>query len=252
MKKTIAAPMGAGPRLTAERFCASQWLSVTALCLACSCMMTLMSTFASARVGAGGIEMLDLVSGFFNILYVFAAGAAMVFLWQLRASAARDRFKKAAAGCLAAGLVLLVTSLFLAVFYFSAYSIFSGLKAEEIAEMEISREYIDQMWAMLPYFILSLGCTILEGVSFLVFRSALRRLAEMTVGKSASPGFFTGCASVAALACGFILLRVFLDAAMGGGAVRTVFVLLSGVPNAGVFAGMMLLAQKTASALRGE
>ena len=57
---------------------------------------------------------------------------------------------------------------------------------------------------------------------------------------------------MAALTCGFILLRVFLDAAMGGGAVRTVFVLLSGVPNAGVFAGMMLLAQKTASALRGE
>ena len=248
MKKTIAAPGGVTPRLAAERFGKSTWLLAVVCCLGVACALTL----ASTMMGRTGIQLLDIVSAAFNMLYAFAAAAALFFLWQLRSHSSADSFKKAGKGCLAVGVVLLLTASFLAMFYFSAYTIFGSLTPEDMAEMELTQEYIDEMWAMLPYFVLSLVCTALGGVAFMVFWRALRRLSEMAVGKSASAGLFTGCSVVAALAGGFVLLRMFLDLTMSAGLVHTVFILLENLAEAGVFAGITVLSQETASALRGE
>ena len=249
MKKTIAARTVVSPRMTAERFGASPWLAVTVFCLAFSCALTLASAVQGVMHGA---EVLSLISGVFNLVYVFASGAAVYFIWQIRASVTRDKCRKAGTGALALGIALLLTALFLALFYFSAYTAMGSLSAEDMAEMEITQEYIDQMWTMVPYYILSLAATAMEGIAFLVFRQVFVRLGDMSMGKSASSGIFTGCAAVAALAGGLVLGRMLFDLVMSRTVAETVFAVIGSAVDAGIYAGIMMVCQGTASALRGE
>ncbi len=249
MKKTLSVSKGAGLRMTAEQFARSPWLTVTALCLAFSCGLTMFSTMQGVLAGA---ETLTLVSTAFNLLYVVAGVAAMYFLWQIRLAPAHDRCKKAAMAAMAVGLVFIVTVMFLGVFYFSVYSVLASLTPESMAEMEMAQEDLDRMWQMLPYNILSLVCTALEGAAFILFRQVLLNVGEMTRGKGVSSGIFTACSILSALAGGMVLSRTIFDAFMLGGGVQIVLTAVSGLADTGIYAGMMFLSQGTASALRGD
>ena len=233
MKKTMSVLVN--PRMAAEGFRKSPWLSALVMCLAFSCGLTMFSSLQSATSGTAVVGTVSLV-----------------FIWQLKASGSAEKFKKAAAASMALGLVLVVTVFMLAVTYFSMYSVLWGLTDEQLAEMEMKKEDAEQIWRLLPFIILSLVCNALEGVSFLLFRQMLRRLGDMTVGKLPSTGVFTACSFVSALTAGMILGRTLFEVMSGGGVVRIVFSAFSCLAEAGIYAGMMLLCQGTRSALRGE
>lgn len=247
MKKTMSVLVN--PRMAAEGFRKSPWLSALVMCLAFSCGLTMFSSLQSATSGTAVVGTVSLV---FDLAYLGASLAAVFFIWQLKASGSAEKFKKAAAASMALGLVLVVTVFMLAVTYFSMYSVLWGLTDEQLAEMEMKKEDAEQIWRLLPFIILSLVCNALEGVSFLLFRQMLRRLGDMTVGKLPSTGVFTACSFVSALTAGMILGRTLFEVMSGGGVVRIVFSAFSCLAEAGIYAGMMLLCQGTRSALRGE
>lgn len=247
MKKTMSALVN--PRMAADGFRKNPWLSAMVMCLAFSCGL---SMFSSLQNATSGVAILGTVSLVFDLAYLGAALAAVFFIWQLRTSGSADKFKKAAAASMALGLVLLVTVFVLVVLYFSMYSVLWGLTDEQLAEMDMGKENAEQIWRLLPFIILSLLCNALEGVSFLLFRQALRRLGDMTAGKLTSAGIFTACAFVSALTGGMILGRMLFEIMSGGSAVQIVFMAFSCLAEAGIYAGMMTLCQGTRSALRGE
>ena len=247
MKKTMSVLVN--PRMAAEGFRKSPWLSVLVLCLAFSCGLTM---FSSLQNAASRMAIVGTVSLVFDLTYLGASLAAVFFIWQLKASGSAEKFKKAAGASMALGLVLLVTVFMLVVMYFSMYSILWGLTDEQLAEMEMKKEDVEQIWGVLPLIILSLLCNALEGVSFLLFRQMLRRLGDMTAGKLPSIGVFTACSFVSALAAGMILGRTLFEVMSGGGVVQIVFAVFSCLAEAGIYAGMTFLCQGTRSALRGE
>ena len=247
MKKTMSVLVN--PRMAADGFRKSPWLTAMVMCLALSCGLTM---FSSLQNASSGVAILGTFSLVFDLMYLGTALAAVFFIWQLKASGSAEKFKKAAAASLALGLVLLVTVLMIAVMYFSMYSVLWGLTDEQLAEMEMKKEDAEQIWRLLPFIILSLLCNALEGVSFLLFRQALRRLGDMTAGKLPSAGIFTACAFVSALTGGMILGRTLFEVMSGGRVLQIAFAAFGCLAEAGTYAGMMTLCQGTRSALRGE
>lgn len=247
MKKTTS--LLVNPRMAAEGFRESPWLTALVICLAFSCGLTMFSSLQSA---VSGVEILGTVSLVFDLAYLGAGLAAVFFIWQLKTSGSREKFKKAAAASMALGLALAVTVFALVILYFSMYSVLWGLTEEQLAEMEMKKEDAEQIWRVLPFIILSVLCNALEGASFLLFRQALRRLGDMTAGRLPPDGIFTACAFVSALTGGMILGRMLFELMSGGGAVQMVFGAFSCLTEAGVYAGMMMLCQGTRAALRGE
>ena len=247
MKKAMSVLVN--PRMAAEGFRKSPWLSALVMCLAFSCGLTMFSSMQNAMSGVAILRMVSLV---FDLAYLGAALAAVFFIWQLKSSGSAEKFKKAAAASMALGLVLAVTVFALVMLYFSMYSVLWGLTEEQLNEMEMKKEDAEQIWRALPFIILSLVSNALEGAFFLLFRQALRRLGDITAGKLPSAGVFTACSFVAALAGGMILGRTLFDVMSGGGALQIVFAALSCIAEAGVYVGMMMLCQGTRAALRGE
>ena len=247
MKKTMSVLVN--PRMAADGFRESPWLSALVMCLAFSCGLTM---FSSLQNATSGVEALGMVSLVFDLAYLGAGLAAVFFIWQLKASGSAEKYKKAAAASMALGLVLAVTVFALVMLYFSMYSVLWGLTEEQLAEMEMKKEDAEQIWRVLPFIILSLVCNALEGASFLLFRQVLRRLGDMSAGKLSSSGIFTACAFVSALTSGMILGRMLFEIMSGGGALRIVFAAFSCLAETGIYAGMMVLCQGIRSALRGE
>ena len=247
MKKTMSVLVN--PRMAADGFRKSHWLTVMVMCLSFSCGLTMFSSLQNAALG---VESLGMVSLVFDLAYLVAALAAVFFIWRLKSAGAADSFRKAGTASLALGLVLLLTVFALVVLYFSIYSVMAGLTDEQMAEMEMGKEFVEHSWSLLPFIIMSLVCNALEGVSFLLFRRTLNRLGDMTAGKLPSTGVFTGCSVAAALTGGMVLGRMLFEIMAGGTVLRVVFQVFSCLVEAGIFAGMMLLCQGTLSALRGE
>ncbi len=249
MKKTIAAHGGVLPRMAAERFGTSPWLTVTVLCLAFSCGMTMFSSMQGMRSGA---EILTVVSVVFNLAYVFAGAAFLYFLWLLRTSVTEDRCRKAGVAAAALGGVLLTTVMFLAMFYFSAYTVMASLSAEEMAEMQMSQDSLNEAREKIPFIIMSLFCTLVQGIAFILFRAVLKRVGAMSMGKRCETGIFTGSAVLSSLAGGFVLGQMMIDIVANGSIVQTIFIVIKSLADAGVYAGLMMLSQGTLTALRGD
>ena len=247
MKKTMSVLVN--PRMAADGFRKSHWLTVMVMCLSFSCGLTM---FSSLQNATSGVEALGMVSLVFDLAYLGAGLAAVFFIWQLKSFGSREKFKKAATASMVLGLVILLTVFALVLVYISIYSILWGLTEEQLAEIEGGKGFVEQSWRMLPFFILSLVCNALEGVSFLLFRQVLGRLGDMITGKLPSVGVITACSFVSALTGGMTLGRMLFAIMAGGGALQAAFTAFSCLAEAGVYAGMMILCQSTRSALRGE
>ncbi len=248
MKKMMSVLVN--PRMAAEGFRKSPWLSAMVMCLAVSCGLSMFSSLQNVMPGNSSI--FRYFSLFFDLVYLVSALAAVFFIWQLKSFGSREKFKKAATASMVLGLALLLTALIIAVMYYSMYSVLWSLTDEQLNEMEMGKENAEQLWRMLPFIILSLVCSALEGVSFLLFRQVLGRLGDMITGKLPSVGVITACSFVSALTGGMTLGRMLFAIMAGGGALQAAFTAFSCLAEAGVYAGMMILCQSTRSALRGE
>ena len=242
------APLG-GPRSVASAFASSPALTALCLCLALSAGLKLITAVQGALDSS--TELLLRSPAVFDFLYVLASVYLVSQLWRVRSDVRGDNAKKAAMAGLILFGVMLVTVLYIGLFYFSVYSALGSMSEADLAEGGLTSEDRQKLLSMLPLLLFLLGVSAAETVSVLLFRNVLKRVSELFRGKSSGYGAFTACGIAAAFTAGCCVCELILQAVTGASALSMVLSAIPTLTEAGIYAGMAFLCQGAQNTLRG-
>ena len=235
------------PRAIAQRFTGSVWLTVLCAALVLSAGLTMFGGLQDISSKIAGVGVVTVV---FNAMYALAAIYLTYRLMGLRGMADKDKCRRAQTAALVMFIVLLATVAFLAMFYYTNYTVLSPLTAEQLVEAGLTQEDVDGMWALLPYLILSMVTSALETAAMALFWQTIKRVGILCGGRKTSRGVLVACTIVALLAVGMELCMMIVNIRVQPNTVYAVLSLISSLPGAAVYVSIAVLAKQLAADLQ--
>ena len=229
------------PRMIASRFTDSIWLTLLCAALALDAMLTL---FGGVQEFGGQIGGIGAVTLGFNALYALTAGFLLFRLYSMRGSPEKAKCLRARTAALVCFIALLVTVLFLALFYYSNYSVLASMTEAQIEEAGLAMADVESMWALLPYLILSVSASALEAAAAALFWRALNRLASLCAGRNEGGRVFMACAAVSLLAVGTELCLLMINMRMQENLIYAALNLLTSLPGIAVYVSAAVLTKQ--------
>ncbi len=237
------------PRSVASGFAQSSILMGMEVCLALSAGLNLVSAVQGAMDSTA--DLLLKSPALFDLLYVIAAAYLLSRLWQIKSDVRGEKTRKAAVGCMILAAVMIMTVVYLGIFYYSVFSALEVMTEADMAEMGMTQENVQEMRGMMPYLLFLLGISVLQAVSFLLFRGVLKQVAELFRGKACGHGMAMACSLVSALTTGCCLCVLLLQFTAGASILYALLNGLSVLVEAGIYACMALLCHQTQIGLEG-
>ena len=231
------AAMRAVPRGVAEEFRQNRYLGLMCIGAALCAGMALLSAGSSVMGGQSETMWLE------AIFEVFSAFALGYFTWRffaLRESVSGPKAGKARKSCIIVFAVMMITVVFLGIFYWVLYSTLRGADPEELLE-NMSREYIDSLWALLPITITGFVIQVCQAIAQVFLFRAMGDMELMAEGRYPKRNSFTAASNAAALAAGMSICGVIMNLMTGFGLVN----LIAALPEVLLYLSMCLLCRAT-------
>ena len=229
--------MRAVPRGVAEDFRQNRYLGLMCIGAALCAGMSLLSAVSSVMGGQSETMWLE---AFFEILSAAALGYFCWRFFSLRDSISGKKAGKARKSCIIVFVMMMLTVIFLGMFYWVLYSTLRSADPEELLEA-MSQEYIDSLWALLPITITGFVIQVCLAIAHVFLFRAMGDMEQMAEGRYPKKNAFTAASNVAALAAGMSICGIIMNLMTGFGVLN----LIAALPEVLLYLSMCLLCRAT-------